>query len=691
VSEEKMPGGNGEGRREHRSLKTISLEKLFGPKGPLARHLKSYEFRAEQLEVATAIEQAMEEGKVCLVEAGTGVGKTLAYLIPAVREALKGRTTVISTHTIGLQTQLIRKDIPLALSLFPEAKGRVRATLMKGRGNYLCKLELENAKHNLFLLGDPLFKEVERWQSRPGCSGDVSDLPFHFSAWNEIASNVDTCRGQECRFYEECFYYRMRHEAAESEIIVVNHALFLSDLALRYTEPEAGILPDYHHVVLDEAHHLEDVATKTFGIEYSARRLPNLLERIGYRSDLDIDRTRLQALEQMNADLFNLFAQSKRSECLLEEGLDEQKLHQAGELAALLMNSLRALEGELLDIARQDESLRDVAEGLGHLCGRAREELQLLFSEQQENHIRWVEAYGDTARTAKAREAQGNTALPRVVLHRTPVSIAEVLDKALWQSERLLRRTGSVTLISATLATSGSFEFLRKRLGIPEDAIERIVGSPFQYREQALLYVPAHLPEPAAQPSPCYVEQVVEEIVKILNLTEGRAFLLFTSRAMLDAVKERLRLLVPYPLFVQGEMPAGMLLEAFRNSQNGCLLGLQTFWEGVDIPGEALSCVIIDRLPFAVPDSPIMRARQKEIIEQEGDWFRDLAMPIAQIKLKQGFGRLIRSHSDRGIVCILDTRLIKRGYGADFVRHLPPASRASKWFRVERFWKEGRV
>lgn len=667
----------------------LPLEKLFGTNGPLARCLKGYTFRAEQLEVACVVEQAMQEGRICLVEAGTGVGKTLAYLIPAVREALKGRRTVISTHTIGLQTQLIQKDIPLALSLFPQAKNRVQATLMKGRANYLCRLELENARHNLFLMADPLFKEVDQWQRREGCSGDVADLPFYFSAWSEIASNMDTCRGQECRFYDDCFYYQMRRNAQDSEIIVVNHALFLSDLALRAVEPEAGILPEYHHVILDEAHHLEDVATKTFGIEFSARRLPTLLDRIGRRNDLDMDHARLRAIEEMNNELFALFAQPERPEYLWEEGLSAEDRVRAAQQAMLMANSLRALEGELLDMARQDESLREVAEGLAHMCGRAREELQLLFEEQQENYIRWVECAPSTEKLQKERaQAGGGRPLPRVVLHRTPISIADVLEKALWQNERLVRRSGSITLISATLATSGSFQYQRNRLGIPEEAIERIVGSPFHFKKQALLYVPAHLPSPPPGNSSHYVQLLVEEIVRILNLTQGRAFLLFTSRAMLDAVKVRLRLLVPYPLFVQGEMPVGMLLEAFRNSRNGCLLGLQTFWEGVDIPGEALSCVIIDRLPFAVPDSPIMRARQKAVLAEGGDWFRDLALPMAQIKLKQGFGRLIRTHTDRGIVCILDTRLIQKEYGREFVNYLPPAARASKWQRVERFWEE---
>jgi len=651
-----------------------TLEEVFGPDGPLAATLPGYEMRAEQLAVAEAIERAMGQGKPCLTEAGTGVGKTLAYLVPAVRAALMGRRTVISTHTINLQNQLLQKDIPLVLSLFPEAEARVSYTLMKGRGNFLCKQELDNAHADLFLMSDPLFRRVERWAGREGCTGDVADLPFTFQNWSEIAANQDTCRGAECRYYTSCYYYQMRRDAIDSDLIVVNHALFFSDLLLRQSDPSAGIIPDYDCVVFDEAHHLEDVATKTFGIEFGSRRLVNLIDTLKHIRSLDLDKARLQTLEDMNAGLFVPFIQAGKNEFFFDDILQDEARQKTEEWTGLTCNAVAALQNDLLEIAKDDEVLRDRLEGIARMCGRAREELSQLFFQKDDNAIRWAEV---------TMAGRGNKKEPRVLLHLTPISVAGLLQETLW--DRMQARQGSVILTSATLANSGAFSYQRARLGIPEEAIECIVGSPFDFKSQALLYVPGHLPAPA--PVPAYQDKVVAEIERVLALTEGRAFLLFTSRAMLNTVYERLKDRLPYPLFKQGDLPPGKLVEAFRASENGCLLGVQTFWEGVDIQGEALSCVIIDRLPFAVPDSPVTKARTQRIIEAGGDWFREYAVPQAQIRLKQGFGRLIRTRADRGIVCILDTRLITKDYGPEFVRYLPPASRASKWPRVERFWQ----
>lgn len=662
-------GRGGTGRR----LAQETLESFFGTDGPLAAALPGYEARTEQLQVAEAIEQAMREGKPCLAEAGTGVGKTLAYLIPAVRAAFQGKRTVISTHTINLQTQLMTKDIPLVLSLFPDAQERISAVLMKGRGNFLCKQELDNAGGDLFLMSDPQFERVRKWARREDCTGDVADLPFSFSAWGELTSTPETCRAQECPHYNSCFYYRMRWAAAESNLIVVNHALFLSDLALRRSDPNSGILPDYDYVVFDEAHHLEDVATKTFGIEFGSRRLVNLMERVRHIRGLDIDKSRLQTLEDMNASLFLPFVQAGKTEFYFDDVLQEEARAKTEEWTGLTCNSIAALQNELLEIAKDDETLRERLEGMARLCGRAREELNQLFFQADENAIRWAEI---------AMVGRGEKKEARATLHLTPVSVAKILQEMLWN--RMQARRGSVILVSATLANSGTFSYQRSRLGVPEDAVECIVGSPFDYKRQAMLYVPGHLPAPA--PVPAYTDKVVAEIERVLRLSEGRAFLLFTSRAMLNTVYERLNGTLPFPLFKQGDLPPGKLIEAFKASGNGCLLGAQTFWEGVDIQGESLSCVIIDRLPFAVPDSPVTKARTQAIVAEGGDWFRDFAVPQAQIRLKQGFGRLIRTRFDRGIVCILDSRLITKDYGAEFVRYLPPASRASKWRRLEKFW-----
>ncbi len=675
-SSAKTKGARAERAKNATRAGVDTLEAFFGPEGPLASALPGYEARSEQLQLAQAIEQAMQDGKPCLTEAATGVGKTLAYLVPAVRAALRGKRTVISTHTINLQNQLMEKDIPLVLSLFTDATEPVPYALMKGRGNYLCKQELDNARSNLFLMADPDFARVRRWAHSPDGTGDVADLPFSFSAWNELTSTPETCRSQECHHYDSCFYYRMRWNAAQSRIIVVNHALFFSDLALRISDPNAGILPDYDCVVFDEAHHLEDVATKTFGIEFGSRRLVLLSERLRHIKGLDLEKSRLQNLEDMNAGLFLPFFQAGKSEFFFDDVLETEARAKAEEWTGLTCTAIEQLQKDLLETARTDEALRDRLEGLARLCGRTREELNQLFFQKDENAIRWA----DVTMTGR-----GDKKEPRVTLHLTPISVAKVLRGAFWN--RMEARKGSVILTSATLANSGTFDYARARLGVPDGAQECLVGSPFDYKQQAMLYVPAHLPTPPRAPGSAYADKIAAEIERVLCLSEGRAFLLFTSRAMLNAVYERLSGKLPFPLFRQGDLPPGKLVEAFRASGNGCLLGVQTFWEGVDIQGEALSCVIIDRLPFPVPGSPVIKARTQAIVEAGGDWFRDYAIPQAQIRLKQGFGRLIRTRTDRGLVCILDSRLITNDYGPDFVKSLPPASRASKWPRVERFWR----
>ena len=644
-----------------------TLADFFGPDGPLAQELPGYEKRHEQVQFAEAIEQAMREGKPCLAEAATGVGKSLAYLVPAVRAALDGKVTVISTHTISLQNQLIEKDIPLVLRMFPdtEAKAKVQATLMKGRGNFLCLQDLDSARSDLFAMADPHFRRVDAWSRHDDCTGDVADLPFTFQSWSEVSANQDTCRGQECSYYESCFYYRMRWAAQDSNIIVVNHALFLSDLALRRSDPNSGIIPDYDYVVFDEAHHLEDVATKTFGIEFGSRRLVNLMERIKHVKGLDIDRSRLQMLEEMNAGLFGPFVQAGRSEFFFEDVLQEENRAGVENWTSQTCNSIGELQNDLLKSAKEDEHLRDRLEGMARLCGRAREELTQLFFHEDVNAIRWA----DVVMTGKGEKKE-----PRVTLHLTPISIADVLSDCLWNSERLRLCKGSVIMVSATLANSGTFSYQRQRLGVPELARECIVGSPFNYKEQAILYVPAHLPAPS--PTAVYMDKMLLEIERVLRLSGGRAFLLFTSKAVLNAVYDRLNGRLPFPLFKQGDLPPGKLIEAFKASGNGCLLGAQTFWEGVDVQGESLSCVIIDRLPFAVPDSPVTKARIKRIEEEGGNSFRDYSIPQAQIRLKQGFGRLVRTRNDRGIVCILDSRLLTKDYGAEFVKYL--AARQSR-------------
>jgi ATP-dependent DNA helicase DinG len=649
-----------------------SLDWFFGPSGPLSTALEGYEVREQQVEAAKAVEHAMSAERICMIEAGTGVGKSMAYLVPAIRAALQGKRTVISTHTINLQHQLINTDIPLALSLFPEAGDKVHATTMKGRGNFLCKLEHHDARNNLFLLADPQFPALQKWISSATWNGDVADLPFSFPAWTELSSTLDTCKGKECSFYGGCYYYDMRWYAAECQIIVVNHALFLSDLQLRASEAEGGLIPPYDCVVFDEAHHLEDVATTALGIEFGSRRISSLTDRIRHVRGLDIDKNRLKTLDDLSDSLFSSFDGAQRQEFFLEEIFQGESQNQLADGASAACAMLSEVQNELLEAAKNHEELKDRLDGLARMCGRTKEELQTLVFHEDESCIKWgqVSSYG-----------RGPVKQPMTTLHLTPVSVADRLKALLWEP---LKEGGSAILTSATIANSGGFSYLRSRLGIPEDSDELVVGSPFNYKEQALLYVPAHLPPP--ERSGVDMELLVDEIVRLVDLSKGRAFLLFTSRTAMNKAYDLLKPRVPYELFKQGDMPPGKLVEAFRKSGNGCLLGVQSFWEGVDVRGDALSVVVIDKLPFAVPDSPVTRARTQAIQQAGGDWFTEYSIPQAQIRLKQGFGRLIRTRTDRGIVCILDSRILTKGYGAEFVKYLPQASRASKWNRVERFW-----
>jgi len=652
---------------------TPTIDEILTPGGRLEKsgRLPQYEFRPQQAEACHAVEEAFQSGLPGMIEAGTGVGKSLAYLIPAVRAAALGKKTVISTHTLNLQAQLIERDIPLVQSLMKEVK--VKAVVMKGRGNYLCRQDLDAAEADLFHATDPLFRELKRWVRKTD-SGDVAELPFVYSSWYEVAANQDTCRSKECHYFDRCFYYNMRRDAGDANLIVVNHALFLSDLVIRRTEPESSILPDYDYVVFDEAHHLEDVATKAFGLEVANGRIPRLVERIRRTKGLDINSARLSALDHLNDELFGAF-QHDRQEFFFHDALDAEGDAATKDTVARLCTTLDEVNKELLEQVKEaDASVKERLQGLSRMAARIREELHTLMFQEEPGYIRWGARGEFRARGRVKAEA-------RTTLHYTPIEVGKLLDEMLWNNVE------SAVLMSATLSNSGGFSYLRSRLSVPEPAVERVVGSPFDFRQQAMLYVPGHLPEPPKQPVPAYTDTVAKEIERIVSLSDGRAFLLFTSRRMLNEIYELLADRLPYPLFRQGDMPPARLLDAFRESGNGCLFGTQTFWEGVDVQGEALSCVIIDKLPFAVPDSPVTRARTEAIQAAGGDWFSEFSVPQAQIRLKQGFGRLIRTHTDRGIVCILDKRLISKGYGKEFVRHLPPASRASLWPRVERFWK----
>lgn len=633
---------------EYNSREMIEeVRDIIGTSGKFAKLCPDYEYREEQLAMAVAVSDALARKEHLLVEAGTGVGKTVAYLTPAILEGLGDTRVVVSTHTINLQAQLVNKDIPLLREVLEDRP--FKAVVMKGRGNFLCLRELDHASESILYEGDPLFAKIKEWALNSK-TGDISELDFMFPDWYEVCSNPDTCRRQECPYQSErCFYYAMRRRAEAADIVIVNHSLFFSDLAIRMADPKSAIIPKYGAVIFDEAHHLEDVVSDTFGIEFSNYRIPSFLNRLKKRRELAISQGEYKLIEDANTILFDVFSRPVKQEFFFDEiyeNTDRDRLHQnVGDLLTIL----ESLNTQLLDQDTEgSESLKERIDGYKNMLNRIRGELRDLFFADDPNYFRWGEKT-----TGKFASLQ---------LHLSPVSVADILKESLWGG------TESVVCTSATLSNSGTFSYLKGRLGTPE-CNEQILGSPFDFRSQALLYVPEDLDPPSTAPE--YTDSLADRIKEIVLAANGRAFMLFTSYRMMNAVFERLVYEVPFRLLKQGEMSNERLLQEFREDDNTCLMGVHSFWEGVDVKGERLSCVIIDKLPFAVPDSPTHKARCDQIEREGGNWFKDYAIPQAQIRLKQGFGRLVRTKNDRGVVAILDSRIHTKYYGKEFLRYLP--------------------
>jgi len=638
-----------------------SLARYFDPDGILAAQMPGYHVREEQRQAVRAITKAIGQGNgVAVVEAGTGVGKTLAYLLPAFLYAKPDRKVIISTHTLALQAQLWERDIPLVRSLMPEP---VEPALLKGRGNYLCLQDTAAAAGELWTVADPQFAHIREW-SRTSETGDVAELPFTYPSWFDIRADSDTCRGGDCRYYDSCFYYRAKRIAEDASVILVNHALYFSDMAVRRTEPQASIIPDHSFVIFDEAHHMEDAASGAFGVTLTSSRLPALLGKIRrLAGQVDIGDDRLVGLEAECRALFEPFLTSRRPEFFLSECAGE-RMEELKQSSGQICSMLTSLASNLAKAdAGGNQILRERIDGLSRQLVHAKEDLALLFHGSDPNYVHW----GSIA-TIGQRAAV-------VSLSYTPITVAPILSESLFPP---IRDKGCV-LISATLATNGAFDYLRGRLGLPEkgEAIELATGSPFNYAEHCLLYVARHFPPPSDTPE--YEAMVSEEMAQLSRAAGGGVFLLFTSHRMLSRVYAQIeQMRLPNSLFRQGDMPTARLVDEFRQNKNAILFGTNSFWEGVDVPGDALRLVVIDRLPFAMPDSPIHKSRVEEIKQAGGDWFRDYALPGTQLRLKQGFGRLIRTTTDKGVVAILDSRLVTKTYGHQFLKHLPPARRTFK-------------
>jgi len=629
-----------------------SLHDFFSPGGTLSRSSLPYEFRRGQLEMAKGVERALEEHHHLIVEAGTGTGKTLAYLLPALRT---GRRIIISTGTKNLQEQLFFKDVPFLESML----GPLRVCYMKGRGNYLCR-------HKLFALRDqPIlsgleeidqFHQIAGWEKKTatGDRAEIDTLPENSPLWSKLDARSEACLGSTCPDYERCFITEMRRKALESDIIIVNHHLFFADLAIKLqakAAPDAGVLPEAAAVIFDEAHELEDIASSYFGISLSnvrfeemARDVETMLRKQkAYSSGLQ---TAVEMLRERSRMLFAVLPQGSDGRMAFVGR--EDFLEENGDIYLGATNALHRLESEL-DRTRGVEEVT----GLKKRVGDIREHLRFLLEAEDRNTVFWIE-----------RRSAGGTrsALRNTYLQATPIDVSEMLGELLFENYP------SVVLTSATLTVQSGFGHIRRRLGM-RDAKELVVPSHFRYPEQALLYLPPDMPDPR---DPNYQAEAAKRIRRVLSITKGRAFCLFTSYLQMREQHDRLRSELDYPFLLQGTAPRKALLEEFRNTPNAVLFGTSSFWQGVDVQGEALSCVIVDRLPFAVPTDPVVAARMRAIEDGGGSPFFEYQVPSAVITLKQGFGRLIRSLEDRGVLVLLDPRIQRQRYGKVFLESLPP-------------------
>ncbi|HEY5382296.1 MAG TPA: helicase C-terminal domain-containing protein [Acidobacteriaceae bacterium] len=687
-----------------------SLHDFFSPGGLLAKSSLAFEQRPGQYKMAQAIAQAFEDKRHLIIEAGTGTGKTLAYLLPALRRAREQKQRIIiSTGTKNLQEQLFFKDIPFLETLL----GPLRVCYMKGRANYLCKQKLYALRDNPILSGlDDIsqFHAILQWErsTETGDRSEIDSLPESSALWHKLDARSEVCLGQTCPNWESCFITQMRRKALESDIVIVNHHLFFADLSIKQqaaNAPDAGILPEAAAVIFDEAHELEDVASQYFGVALTSARFDELARDT--ESMLRAKRASSPAIESATQTLrerSRLFFSSLPTDVeraaqpgRMEFTHREDFLETSGDAYLGASNALVRLEAEL-------DRLREVEEAAG-LRKRAtdiRNHLKFLLESTDPNTVFWIERRAASNLRNAARNSRPSAELssrpeahsaaaerPAVPvfqsltthLQATPIDVSTLL------ADTLFANYSSVILTSATLTVADegqpSFAHLKKRLGIPFPK-ELVVASHFDYSTQALLYLPQYMPPPR---HPDFLAQAAERIRRVLEITRGRAFCLFTSHTQMRELHDRLLTQLPFPLLLQGQAPRHLLLQQFRETPNAVLFGTSSFWQGVDVQGEQLSCVIIDKLPFAVPSDPIMKARTDAINADGGNAFNDLQVPQAVLALKQGFGRLIRSLTDRGVLMLLDPRIRTTRYGATFLDSLPPYRRTDDIAEVERFFE----
>ncbi len=625
-----------------------AADAVFAEDGALARELPQFEPRQGQRAMAAAVAQTLATGGVLLAEAGTGTGKTLAYLVPAI---LSGHRVLISTGTKNLQEQIYFKDLPI----LRQALGRTfSATYMKGRSNYVCLHRLQQAR-------GAATEEIERiaqWATvtETGDRAELEDLPEASPMWQDVAATADTCLGSDCPQFQDCFVTRMRQRAAASDLVIVNHHLLCADAAVRQSS-YGEVIPTCHYAIVDEAHQLEDVATQYFGVSVSNYRLDELgrdAERLlnaGVVADDDSElRRRIRAVDDHARAFFGALtlARAARGQASERLRVGPEWFGDVIDDGLGLVHALDALETAMTPAAATASSPTgaDDALAIGRRAAGLKDHLRFLLSASDPRHVYFIEARG-----------RG------IFLRAAPIDVADVLQ------EMLFERMRATVLTSATLTVEGSFEYVRARLGVPA-AAEISIASEFDFTSQAILYLPRQMPSPK---TPAFAEAAAREVTEILRRTRGRAFVLFTSYGVLREVRDLVAAVLPYPVLVQGDAPRGVLLQRFRATPHAVLLATASFWQGVDVAGEQLSCVIIDKLPFASPGDPITAARLEAITSEGGDAFRDYQVPLAVLTMLQGLGRLIRHRDDRGVLAVLDPRLRTMAYGRRFLDSFPPA------------------
>ncbi len=632
----------------------LSSSEVLGADGPLARHISGFAPRRPQQEMAAAVERAIANGSLLIAEAGTGTGKTYAYLVPAL---LSGGKTIISTGTRNLQDQLFQKDLPVVR----DALGvPVSIAMLKGRGNYLCIHRLGQAEEQGWFTSRSQVDQLTRirgWSGRTR-SGDISEMsgiPEDAPIWSMVTSSADNCLLQECADFSDCHLMRARRKAQEADVLVVNHHLLFADMALK----DSGfgeLLPSANVLILDEAHQLPDVATSFFGQSITGNQLAELA-----RDTISEDRQeageddRLQSqagvLQELVLEMRRAFGPEQRRAPW--RGIATQSVMQ--EAVEKLQKALRALLQRLEPQAQRSKGLENCQKRCIELLDR----FACLTGDSPEDHIHWFETHKRS-----------------FSIHLTPLNIADIFR------EKVQQQNTSWVFTSATLAVGDEFGYFASRMGLADVETHRW-DSPFDYSRQAVLYVPEQMPAPTA---PDYTEAVLKRALEVIELSQGRTFILFTSHRALQWAARQLREKLAYPLLVQGEMPRSRMLERFRKLGNAVLLGTSSFWEGVDVRGEALSSVIIDKLPFASPGDPVTEARIEAVRARGGNPFMEFQLPEAVLALKQGAGRLIRDDGDRGVLVLCDPRLLNKPYGRLFLDSLPAMTRTRKLGVVARFF-----